>query len=52
MDTYDSWASQSDNSATKGQEHANKGRLICISDLEVNDKHDRALSVLWYMKKY
>ncbi len=52
MDTHDSWNSQADNCVNKSQEHSNKGKLVCVSDLEVNDDHKRALSIIWYMKKY
>lgn len=53
MDTFSTWETQQSTTVEKSQQFSNSGnQIICISDLEVNEKHNRALTVIWYMKKY
>ena len=52
MDTYSTWGTQQDETLTKTQPLQGAGELISVSELEVNDDHKRALTVIWYMKKY
>lgn len=52
IDTYSTWANQRDKVAEVVHALSEKGQVIGVSDLEVNDKHNRALTIIWYMKKY
>ena len=53
LDTYNTWSSQSTETIEKAVEYTGKGaEIIGISDLEVNEKHNRALTVVWFMRPY
>ena len=39
MDTFSTWEGQSEDVVNKGQLLSKNGKLICVSDLEVNSKH-------------
>ena len=53
MDTYSTWSTQQDDAIEKAVQFNGQGaEIIGFSDLEVNEKHNRALTIVWYMGKY